>query len=890
MKQRTEIWLVVLILLFLGIIFSLPLIFNLNSAIPYSYYPASGFDVVNMMHGDHLQFFYTLSQFGDYLREKNTPFFVEPYEFTISGSEKIYSPRELPLSVLFFFLSPLGSAIAYNTFVILSFVACGVSVFLLSGKYLKNFLPRLISSILFAIFPFRLAQLYGGHPNGFIVFFLPLMLYGYESWYETGKWKYALLSGVCIMSMAVEELHLAYYSALFTGSFLVYRGISEFIGKRDKWKEILEKFVYSTLMIAIFWVLAAGYIMHVKQIVFEPSRAHVGREIGEIRLYAPQASDLLRRVNKDSEKFIYPGIISLLLVLLAFRKKKRGQATFSNRDGKFLPQKVACPLFGTRPGGKIKWFYLAMFVITAILSLGPNFRFLPLYNFFYKFIPFFRYPRSTARIIVFAFLSISILSGFGIENILRRRRGSMIAVIAIIFLILDFHPLGRIGLCKLSGGNEVYEYIKGQDEEGVLLEIPLWPGDSSWSSIYEYYATMYHIPMINGYSAFVTRDYIENVFWPLASINMGCLNKGQLELLHRLNVRYIILHEEAYPQKVSPFPFKIALSNMKNSSLVKFVKQDGPLYLFELEKGLERDHAQYSVPSRMGIFYECEYLQSELGRSTLDIDASGERARYTDEVGGNATYLVFGPYQLFPPGRYKVIFRIKGSPSSPDKDFAKIEVAANEGQEMICDRVIKGVEVTGDYSDYELLFAISGLKKLEFRIAVFGNGDIWADYIYLIFQGEKDPVTSFEAEDMFHTGREVQDEYASGRVSIYGNPLIDPPDKLVFGGRRRYAMGSYVASFRLKLNQFRRETIGSVKVLLSGSGTILAEKEISGIDFDEVGRYQDIKLPFFLDKMQVLDFEVDFKRKADLLVDKIEISPRGDSKGVFLFHSIADKK
>ncbi|MCK4308197.1 hypothetical protein KAW50_08240, partial [candidate division WOR-3 bacterium] len=202
MRQKTEIWLVVLILIFLGVIFSIPLIFNLNSAIPYSFYPPPGFEMCDMKQGDHLQIFYTLSQVSDYFRERNSAFFEEPYEFTISGSKRYYSPRELPLSVVFALLSPLGNIAAYNILVILSFVACGVSVFLLSGRYIKSFLARLVSCIIFAVFPFRLAQLYGGHPNGFMVFFLPLMLYGYESWFETGKWKYAILSGICIMSMA----------------------------------------------------------------------------------------------------------------------------------------------------------------------------------------------------------------------------------------------------------------------------------------------------------------------------------------------------------------------------------------------------------------------------------------------------------------------------------------------------------------------------------------------------------------------------------------------------------------------------------------------------------------------------------------------------------------
>lgn len=866
MRKRSHIYFLILILVFLGVVFSFPLVFHFNSAIPYSLYPAPGFELINMMHGDHMQFFYTLSLFGDYIREKNTAFFAEPYEFTLTGRERPYSPRELPLSILFFILSPLGNIAAYNILVLFSFIACGVSVWLLSGKYVKGFLPRLIPSILFSIFPFRLAQLCGGHPNGFIVFFIPLMLYGYESWYQTGKWKYALLSGFCIMSMAVEELHLAYYSGFLTVAFLIYRGISELVRNKQNRKETLQRFIWLTIVIAFLWILAAAYLMHVRSTVVEPSIASGGRELGEISLYAPQAGDFFRRTNSDSEKYIYLGIVSLLLSLCAFCKP--GRNIFS---GGTHTETTRMP-----SAEKDRWFYLAVFLVSAILSLGPNLRIFPLYNFFYRFVPFFSYPRSTGRIIVLAFLSVSILAGMGIGNLLTKKKGKIIVVAAVILLMLDFYPFGKTGLCRLNSGNKVYEHIKQQNYKGVILEVPLWPGNSSWSSIYEYYATIYHIPMINVYCPFVTRDYIENVFWPLVSINMGCIDKKQFDLLKELNVDYIILHEEAYPGKVSPFPFKIALSNMKNCPMVKFVKQDGPVYLFKLEKDFEGKYVPYSIPSKMGVLYECEYLPTTVSIVSFDVKASGGLVRYTDEDIAKGNFSVFGPYVLFPPGKYKAIFRIRGKPVSSDADFARIEVTANKGQDVIAERIIKGREAREDYFDYELSFDISVLKELEFRIGVFGNGKIWADYIYLLFQGEKDPVVSFEAEDMFHTGREFSDREASGGISIYGNPSTDSPDRIVFGGKRRYPKGSYIASFRIKISKRSKKTAARIKVLLSGSGIVMAEKEVDAAMFDEIGKYMEAKLPFSLKKMQVLDFQVDFTGETGLWVDRINIKKIGD--------------
>ncbi|MEA3421510.1 MAG: hypothetical protein U9Q97_07540, partial [Acidobacteriota bacterium] len=327
MSEKMKPVFVVLILIFVGIVFSFPLVFNLRTAIPYSLHPEPGFESANMMHGDHLQFFYTLSQFSDYLKEKNSGFFKEPYGFTVTGNERIYSPRELPLSIVFSIFSILGEITAYNLLVIFSFVACGLSVFLLSGKYMEGFAPRILGSIIFAVFPFRMAQLYGGHPNGIVVFFVPLMLYGYESWIQTDRWKYAFLSGVCIIAMGLEEFHLVYFSALFTAAFFLWKGV--YMLKSVNWEKRIKAFrklMYSLLVITIFWMVAAGYAMYVKQIVFEPSRADTGRDIAEISLFAPNPSDFLRRTNQDSERFIYPGVICLILAAFAFIKTK-GQDT-----------------------------------------------------------------------------------------------------------------------------------------------------------------------------------------------------------------------------------------------------------------------------------------------------------------------------------------------------------------------------------------------------------------------------------------------------------------------------------------------------------------------------------------------------------------------------------
>ena len=54
--------------------------------------------------------------------------------------------------------------------------------------------------------------------------------------------------------------------------------------------------------------------MAIKILIFEPSLAKAGRGVREIALYSPRLKDIFIRFNENSEKFIYLGIIPLLLV------------------------------------------------------------------------------------------------------------------------------------------------------------------------------------------------------------------------------------------------------------------------------------------------------------------------------------------------------------------------------------------------------------------------------------------------------------------------------------------------------------------------------------------------------------------------------------------------
>jgi hypothetical protein len=463
------------------------------------------------------------------------------------------------------------------------------------------------------------------------------------------------------------------------------------------------------------------------------------------------------------------------------------------------------------------------------------------------------------------------LAGYGIkaltESAQKKAFASFITIFSIILICLDFHIFPKVGLCKFNSGNRTYDYIVKSAPNDPLLEIPLWPGESSWSTVYQYYTTIYRVPIVNGYSPFVTKKYIDKIFWPLVSINMGMINEDQYKLLKSLGIKYINMHEEAYPYKVSPFPFKTALKNMEQSPYVKFIIQDGPIYLFQILDPPLTNIAQniYTIPAKTGVFYECENMPHRFGQNVVDKSASNNLALHADTLPSDDTrHFIFGPWQMFPPGKYTMLFRMKINPrnteNKTDDKLAAIEITTENGNSRIAYKDITLNDCAADYKDYSIDFTLDKLAVLEFRVLYLGECYISADYIYLTTADTKDPICSYKAEDLFHTGREKDG-------AAFVDPTLDPGGNFVFGPYRRYPEGKYKIGYSIKSGRPSPDNSAVISVV-TGHGTIpLAKMELSNIPAE----YKAYWLEIELDKPTVLEFKVDFLKVVPIYFKSVEV-------------------
>ncbi len=154
----------------------------------------------------------------------------------------------------------------------------------------------------------------------------------------------------------------------------------------------------------------------------------------------------------------------------------------------------------------------------------------------------------------------------------------------------------RTGICILpSTENAAYaaarDHAIGRGMTPRVLALPVWPGDSSWSSIYEHCAMQSGIRMLNGYAAVTRPEYVENVFRRFETLTEGDFTDDQLLGLHDLGVTALILHENAFPAKVSLCPFGSTLRRFFANPRLEFLGRDAGAWAFALKPAAPEAHS-----------------------------------------------------------------------------------------------------------------------------------------------------------------------------------------------------------------------------------------------------------------------------------------------------------
>jgi hypothetical protein len=595
-------------------------------------------------------------------------------------------------------------------------------------------------------------------------------------------------------------------------------------------------------------LLAGSYLLLLQRLLLQRSVTSAGRTLHEVLLFSPTPRDLFTRVNDASGRTVYPGVVALGLAVVA-------AVALARRTPPVGPRRMA-------------WFFLPLLVGSVIVSLGPRLQAFPLFEVAFRLVPSWNFIRQPAKAQVLAALALAVLGAVGADTLARRGgrvRRVGVALLLGLLVAVEYHPWRPTGLSVLPGGGPEFETSRAEGPRA--LWVPFWPGDSSYSGLYLYATTLTRIPMLNGYSAWLDRSYLTDVYRPLEAVNLGIVGEAEAGVLRRHGVRQVILHQGAFPLKVSPFGPAHALAYLEASpylDLVETPRHHWPLRVFRVR---DRPRAVAPAPpptSPLGIFWEAESLGRETGRVEDDADASNGRVSLARAGTDRSGFVMFGPYRLLPPGDYRARFRLKGEGAG-----VELQVTTRGGREILGRVTVHLAD--GAFVEIPVSFTLAAATPVEYRAGWDGQGWVAVDWVAANFAAEVDPAQIFEVESLGHELEERIDPTASGGAAAYAAPGRTVREAVWAGPLRRYPPGRYQLWIRLKLDHPVAGAFARCAAELASRGGELAGRELLGSEVPEPGRYVELGVPFMLERSAVLEFPCEYRGGVGVWFDRLRI-------------------
>jgi hypothetical protein len=630
MKRQTAVKYVGLLLAALALwaVFSWPLPRHFSEGIPSSDHNVEKNHIRTMIPGDHLQLAYHFWLASDMIAGK-TPLFTNVYEFNRGVDKDLhqFDPYYMPYSLVFAACQTVFSkATAWNFAGLLSIFCTFFATYVLLRRLTCDSFAALISALLATSFPYRWITLLTGSPTGFAISLIPLTVLGLHIAITDNRWSGGLLAGLGIFFSYCSDLHVFYFNTLslpfWVIAFALLRNDLRLTSMKS-WKG-----PFLALLPTIVLTMAAALTGVIAGARLSSTDMASGRSWNDIIKYSARSRGLFSWENLGMSNHVFLGHIAVLLALIsliaviyrACRNKER-----------------------TRPLIFFALVFIASLCVVS-LSLGANgIGDGIMMRICRKVIPKYTMIRQAVKINCLMPLFLSVITGLGISalsHIFKQKRTLLIGCVSVlaILCIAEWRCQISPSICLLADSEPAYEAValdaESRGVEPRAVVVPLWPGDSHWSSIYEHYVALYRVRMLNGYSPAIGDDYFHSVFRALESINQGVATPDQISLLRSMKIDYLIFHEDAFPEKVSPYPASQTLFMLLAHPSLELLKQSESIWAFRILSS-PRNPAEQLAPEQP-LFstrgWEMEHVLQQYGTIIEDSTASGTALMLTQPV------------------------------------------------------------------------------------------------------------------------------------------------------------------------------------------------------------------------------------------------------------------
>lgn len=555
--------------IFLTLIFTVPVIFEITSNIP------GGHDA-----------FETFSYSFTYES-------INIFEHFRDNPQQIFNFR----SYLLILHKIIGEPLAYNIIWFLAFILSSFGAYLLCNYLLNNKFVAFIGGFIFAFSPlhFGYALSFGGANH---IEFIPFFVLFFIKFLDNLKIRHLFSALIFFIFIIINEPHFAAYTTLFiliTGFYYLF--------KKKLYKN--RKFIVylSTILILGLTIVFLIYRPLIKISTSEQNFLNPGLQAA---IY----------FSNDLATFVTPGYLHPIwgnFFLKNIADKFSGNSAEWSAYIGFIPLFfLLYTIFFYRKQNKQVNFWIFIFVFFLTMSLGPYLRFLGLiepkislpYLLIYKYVPFFENIRAIGRSFIYASLALSILVSFGIKFFIEKYRISfknikIIPVIIIFFLIaIEYWSVPNTSSIKIP---TIYQTLN-QDKENYAILQPGITSSHGLASMFIYYNSIHNKKIIGGFH-FAREDpnlfqfekkipvinyilYDLSYGFPTKDLDFISHNNKNISnlVLNKNNIKYIILHKKLADWDIGAKNF-IKLNNfIKNNIQTEEILNDKDTIVYKVKQ------------------------------------------------------------------------------------------------------------------------------------------------------------------------------------------------------------------------------------------------------------------------------------------------------------------
>jgi hypothetical protein len=439
--------------------------------------------------------------------------------------------------------------LVYNALLLAGFAGSGVAMFVLVRHLTGAEGPAVVASTVFVMAPYRIEHFM--HLELQWAMFIPLTFWALHRAVDEASVRFGVFAGAFV---ALQFLSCVYYGMFLAMTLVVFVPLLMMCGGAGaRSSGVLQALALGGL---VALVVVVPYALPYRQ-----SADELGvRDPSEIARYSAHLSNYLATSSLnavwgwtsdrfgDAELRLFPGVTALVLAVFAFWR---------------------------RPVRSVL-IYAVVAVLAIELSFGLNGA---IYRWLAEEVTALQGFRALARFGMILAFAVAVLSGLGTAALLslislRRRPLTLLLLIGLLAIEYRNHSM------VLSTGDpqrppDVYQMLR-RAPAGTLIELPVPRLDRlpGWEPYYQGWQVWHWRPLVNGYSGYYPRDYLETLVHMLSFPD-----PGSIERLRGHDVRFIVIHRSLYDQ---PRYTDLMLRIARRSELKPWGTYKGPVGLADI--------------------------------------------------------------------------------------------------------------------------------------------------------------------------------------------------------------------------------------------------------------------------------------------------------------------